>query len=337
MDQYVPKDKQTSSLCSTPPKSVCDSEYGLSIGRGAWTFAQGDWTTIRQDVWLNTPGVNDGGFNIWINGQLVMTASDVRYRENALACTDSISAAAVPVNNEDWSSMETDSVDGMSMSSTAMSAVPSASASPRSMAGRRASRPMFQTPMRRWMERDEAGDQQPMGGDGDFTAAGFASAVASAASPAQSADMSSMAADDADPLPEMADPASGLPMTDGPMSSDPSVNEGPMASDPTASPLDPSSDVGSGTDAASPASDDTSSASASASSSIPPFATSSPLLTQSNDSDNMTMSAEEQAAACGVGFIGLFFSTFFGGHTTDWATPKDQYTYYKDFEMWVSN
>lgn len=47
--QYVPKDKQTPRLCSTPPQSVCDSTYGLSIGRGAFTFKTGGWTTVRQD------------------------------------------------------------------------------------------------------------------------------------------------------------------------------------------------------------------------------------------------------------------------------------------------
>ncbi len=75
---YAPKDKQTPSLCQTPPQSVCDAQYGLSIGRGSWTFALDGWTTIRQDVWLNTPGQDDGGFNIWINGQLAMSANHVR-------------------------------------------------------------------------------------------------------------------------------------------------------------------------------------------------------------------------------------------------------------------
>jgi hypothetical protein len=37
-----------------------------------------------------------------------------------------------------------------------------------------------------------------------------------------------------------------------------------------------------------------------------------------------------------VGFLGLFFSTFFGGHTAEWASPKDQHTYFKDFAMWVN-
>lgn len=42
---------------ATPPQSVCDAPLGLSIGRGSWTFTLGAWTTIRQDVWLNTPGL----------------------------------------------------------------------------------------------------------------------------------------------------------------------------------------------------------------------------------------------------------------------------------------
>jgi len=54
---YAPKDKQTEALCSTPPQSVCDAEYGLSIGRGSFTFPLGTWTHLRQTVWLNTPGL----------------------------------------------------------------------------------------------------------------------------------------------------------------------------------------------------------------------------------------------------------------------------------------
>lgn len=45
---------------------------------------------------------------------------------------------------------------------------------------------------------------------------------------------------------------------------------------------------------------------------------------------------EEQTAERGdrpVGFIGLFFSTFFGGHEQQYATPRDQYVWFKDFAM----
>jgi hypothetical protein len=39
---------------------------------------------------------------------------------------------------------------------------------------------------------------------------------------------------------------------------------------------------------------------------------------------------------CSIGFIGLFFSTFFGGHTLDWSPNQDQYTYFKDFKMRIN-
>jgi len=59
--QYAPKSKQTNALCSDP-QSVCDAEYGLSIGRGSFHYGTGNWTTLRQDVVLNTPGKQDGAF-----------------------------------------------------------------------------------------------------------------------------------------------------------------------------------------------------------------------------------------------------------------------------------
>ena len=39
---------------------------------------------------------------------------------------------------------------------------------------------------------------------------------------------------------------------------------------------------------------------------------------------------------CDVGFLGLFFSTFFGGHTADWASPRDQHTYFREFKMRIN-
>ncbi|TFK66794.1 hypothetical protein BDN72DRAFT_130294 [Pluteus cervinus] len=35
----------------------------------------------------------------------------------------------------------------------------------------------------------------------------------------------------------------------------------------------------------------------------------------------------------GVGFRGIFFSSFFGGHGPEWASPKDQYVWFKDFAL----
>ncbi|KAI0085970.1 hypothetical protein BDY19DRAFT_895782 [Irpex rosettiformis] len=81
---YAPKDKQTKALCSAPPQSVCDQEYGLSISRGSFNFASGAWTHVKQTVTLNTPGGQDGGFVLDVNGQEVMRRADVFYRDAAV-------------------------------------------------------------------------------------------------------------------------------------------------------------------------------------------------------------------------------------------------------------
>jgi hypothetical protein len=62
---YAPRSEQTNSLCTTKPLTYCGTADGMSIGRGAFSFVRGGWTHIRQDFWMNTPGVPDGGFNIW--------------------------------------------------------------------------------------------------------------------------------------------------------------------------------------------------------------------------------------------------------------------------------
>ncbi|KAI0046920.1 polysaccharide lyase family 14 protein [Auriscalpium vulgare] len=77
---YAPKDQQTKALCSLPPQSICDSTYGLSIGRGAFMFNAGAWTHISQTVSLNTPGEQDGGFYLEVDGKPIINRSDVFYR-----------------------------------------------------------------------------------------------------------------------------------------------------------------------------------------------------------------------------------------------------------------
>ncbi|KAI5823640.1 hypothetical protein K523DRAFT_286460 [Schizophyllum commune Tattone D] len=86
---YAPKDKQPAALCADP-HSICDAAYGLSIGRGAFRFPAGQWTTVSQTVALNTPGKADGGFALDVNGVRVVQRSDVYYRGTG------IRAASVP-------------------------------------------------------------------------------------------------------------------------------------------------------------------------------------------------------------------------------------------------
>ncbi|KIJ95125.1 polysaccharide lyase family 14 protein [Laccaria amethystina LaAM-08-1] len=77
---YAPKDKQTPALCADS-QSTCDSAYGLSIGRGSFTWAAGGWTSVTQTVYLNTPGQQDGQFTLDVNGERVIERNDVFYRD----------------------------------------------------------------------------------------------------------------------------------------------------------------------------------------------------------------------------------------------------------------
>ncbi|KAJ2911456.1 hypothetical protein MD484_g8961, partial [Candolleomyces efflorescens] len=46
-----------------------------------------------------------------------------------------------------------------------------------------------------------------------------------------------------------------------------------------------------------------------------------------------SVQATPQREGDSIGFIGLFFSTFFGGHDEKYATPRDQYVWFKDFAI----
>ncbi|KAF8265311.1 hypothetical protein EI94DRAFT_1804551 [Lactarius quietus] len=93
---YAPKDRQTPSLCNTPPLSVCDQAYGLSIGRGSFQFGPGSWTRLRQTVTLNTPGYQDGVFRLEVNGEVVLDLTDVFYRDVQKSPQDPDSEPAPP-------------------------------------------------------------------------------------------------------------------------------------------------------------------------------------------------------------------------------------------------
>ena len=78
--QYAPKRRQTEALCSDL-LSVCDTTYGLSVGRSSFYFTPGFWTHVRQTVVLNTPGQHDGQFRLAVNGKEVINRTDVLYRD----------------------------------------------------------------------------------------------------------------------------------------------------------------------------------------------------------------------------------------------------------------
>jgi hypothetical protein len=80
---YLDQSKQLDAFCNIPPLSICHSEYGVSIGRGAFKFQLGKWTTLKQIIQLNTPGVPNGRFQIFVNGKRVMQFDRVVWRTNA--------------------------------------------------------------------------------------------------------------------------------------------------------------------------------------------------------------------------------------------------------------
>lgn len=70
---YLPTSvQQGNGYCQTAPKSICDTTYGDSIGRGSYTWATGAWTTVAQRIKLNDVGQANGEQQLWVNGQPIM-------------------------------------------------------------------------------------------------------------------------------------------------------------------------------------------------------------------------------------------------------------------------
>ncbi|GAA5954385.1 hypothetical protein JCM3765_004444 [Sporobolomyces pararoseus] len=107
---YAPREKQVEALCTLGPLSYCNSVYGMSIGRGSWTFKTGEWTDLRQDIWLNTPGKANGGFNIWVNGEIVLHSDSVYYRNSAAGLISNGTAGGNIMDLIDYDSLPDDLV-----------------------------------------------------------------------------------------------------------------------------------------------------------------------------------------------------------------------------------
>lgn len=95
------------------PSSVCNPDYGASLGRGSFSFKSGSWTTIRQDVWLNAPGKSDGGFNLYANGKLVLHSDEIFYRKSNTTSTTNAQELIVesPANIKSNSFRAVDALD----------------------------------------------------------------------------------------------------------------------------------------------------------------------------------------------------------------------------------
>ena len=71
------------NYCSTPPFSKCDPAFGESIGRGAFTFPTGQWTTVAIRLKMNDANVANGEQELFVNGQSVISLTDLMISVNS--------------------------------------------------------------------------------------------------------------------------------------------------------------------------------------------------------------------------------------------------------------
>lgn len=71
------------NYCNTPPYSKCDPNYGESIGRGAFTFPTGQWTTVAIRLKMNDANVANGEQELFVNGASVIKLTDLMISVNS--------------------------------------------------------------------------------------------------------------------------------------------------------------------------------------------------------------------------------------------------------------
>ncbi|KAG5641804.1 hypothetical protein DXG03_004170 [Asterophora parasitica] len=69
--------------CNVAPQSDCNPTYGASVGRGAFQFAAGQWTTVSERVRLNDVGKANGELELFVNGKSVISVSGLILRDSS--------------------------------------------------------------------------------------------------------------------------------------------------------------------------------------------------------------------------------------------------------------
>ncbi|KAL5636294.1 hypothetical protein ACGC1H_004944 [Rhizoctonia solani] len=80
---YLPSDPANKSLCDgarIPGRNICESDYGMSLGRGSFYFKAGQWNYVAQRIKLNTPGKADGELQVWYDGKSIWSVGGVVFR-----------------------------------------------------------------------------------------------------------------------------------------------------------------------------------------------------------------------------------------------------------------
>jgi hypothetical protein len=91
------------------PSSV---DFGLSLGRGKWTFRPGTWHRLEQQLTLNTPGQSDGRVQVWLDGKLVLDAGSLMFRTvDRLAIDGVFFSTFFGGNDASWATPKTVHID----------------------------------------------------------------------------------------------------------------------------------------------------------------------------------------------------------------------------------
>jgi len=79
---YLPDVDANKVQCDVPPESRCNPEYGSSVGRGAFTFKKGQWTTVSMRVKLNDAGETNGEMELFVEGDSVIKVSGLQITDS---------------------------------------------------------------------------------------------------------------------------------------------------------------------------------------------------------------------------------------------------------------
>lgn len=63
--------------------TVGNPEYGISVGRGAYSFAAGEWVSVAEHITLNDPGQNNGKITLYVDGEPVINLTGVSMRTSS--------------------------------------------------------------------------------------------------------------------------------------------------------------------------------------------------------------------------------------------------------------
>ncbi|KAH7100103.1 hypothetical protein BKA62DRAFT_264426 [Auriculariales sp. MPI-PUGE-AT-0066] len=80
---YLPLVDGNTAALSQIQNTFVDETYGISVARGAFTFAKGNYTVVAQRVQLNTIGKSDGELELWVDGKSVLHATGLQIRTQA--------------------------------------------------------------------------------------------------------------------------------------------------------------------------------------------------------------------------------------------------------------